>query len=225
LNEISLGIAFSTGLFGSFHCLGMCGGINGGYFIHARPRDRLKSILAFHTTRVVIYTLLGISGAALGHVLVQSGFIGKGQGILMILAGALVVLLGLQMLGALGRVNIRQAQRPVEISLLSLSQRQPRGTAIVAGAFNGLVPCSLVFSVALKAAATADPWRAGWLMLSFGAGTLPSMMTVSFLGAWIGASLRGWLNRAAGVGVVLLGLWTLYEGLIFYDVMRGLADW
>ncbi len=225
MNEISLSIAFSTGIFGSFHCLGMCGGINGGYFIHARPRDRLKTVVTFHATRVAIYTLLGVSGAVLGHVLVQSGFIGKTQGILMIVAGVLVALLGLQMLGAFSGLRKSEAPQRLEVPLSSLTQSLPGWRAYLAGAFNGLVPCSLVFSVAVKAAATADPWRAGMLMLSFGAGTLPSMVMVSLLGAWIGSGVRGWLTRAAGVGVVLLGLWTVYEGLIFYDVMRGLANW
>ncbi|MET0064895.1 MAG: sulfite exporter TauE/SafE family protein [Candidatus Thiodiazotropha sp.] len=225
MNEISLSIAFFTGILGSFHCLGMCGGINGGYFIYARPRGCLSSVLAYHATRVIIYTLLGISGAALGHVLVQSGFIGKAQGILMIIAGILVTLLGLQMLGLFSRLFQTDAPLRPAVPFSSLTRPLPPWTAYLAGAFNGLVPCSLVFSVAVKAAATADPWRAGWLMLSFGVGTLPSMVAVSLLGASIGAGVRGWLNRAAGVGVVLLGLWTLYEGLIFYDVMRGLANW
>ena len=225
MSEITLSIAFMTGIFGTFHCLGMCSGINGGFFIHSGLGVRLPSLLAFHGMRLGVYTLLGVSGAVLGQVLVQSGIVGKAQGLLMILAGVLISLLGLNLLGLpLWRRSGREPSLPT-VSLASLRRRSPLATSLTAGLFNGLVPCSLVFSVAVKAAATADPLRAGLLMLSFGAGTLPSMVAVTLAGASLGANLRGGLVKVAGVVVVLLGMWTLYEGLIFYDVMRGLANW
>ncbi len=95
----------------------------------------------------------------------------------------------------------------------------------VAGLLNGLVPCGLVFSVAAKATATTEPLQAGLLMLAFGAGTLPAMGAVSLLGSALGARMRGGLAQLAGVTVILLGLWTIYEGAAFFDIMRGLADW
>jgi sulfite exporter TauE/SafE len=89
---------------------------------------------------------------------------------------------------------------------------------------NGLVPCSLVFSVAIKASALASPLEAGALMLVFGLGTVPAMLGVSLLGGAIGDAARGLRLRLAGLVVVALGAWTMYQGLVFYDVMRGLAD-
>lgn len=100
-----------------------------------------------------------------------------------------------------------------------------RLSPVIAGAFNGFVPCSLVFSVAVKAASTADPLRAGALMLAFGAGTLPAMVGVSMLGSYVGTRARGQMVKLAGLTVVLLGLWTIYEGVVFYDIMRGLSSW
>jgi hypothetical protein len=61
-------------------------------------------------------------------------------------------------------------------------------------------------------------------MLSFGLGTLPMMGTVSALGGLAGHLTQGLALRLAGAIVVLLGAWTLYEGLVFYEVMRGLAN-
>jgi sulfite exporter TauE/SafE len=95
----------------------------------------------------------------------------------------------------------------------------------IGGSLNGLVPCSLVFSVAIKAAATTDPMRAGMLMLSFGAGTLPTMATVSAIGGLLSCKLKGLFAILTAVLVIALGLWTLYEGWVFYDIMRGLANW
>jgi sulfite exporter TauE/SafE len=223
-SEITLSLAFMAGILGSFHCLGMCSGLNGGFFIYSAQGIRLRPLIAFHGMRLAVYTLLGVSGAVVGQVLVQSGIVGKAQGILMIVAAVLIILLGLNLLGVpLWRWAGKQ---PVSahVPLASLTNSAPLMT-MTAGLLNGLVPCSLVFSVAVKAAATADPMRAGLLMLSFGAGTLPSMVAVTLVGTYVGAVFKGRLAMLAGFVVVLLGLWTLYEGVIFFDIMRGLANW
>lgn len=219
---MTLGIAFMTGILGSFHCVGMCSGINGGYFIYAARGTRLQSMLSFHGMRLAVYAILGVSGALVGQVIVQSGLIGKVQGLLMMLAGILIVILGLNLIGLL---KWKKAEVKPMVSVSSLSRQSTLSSVLIAGLLNGLVPCSLVFSVAVKAAATADPIDAGLLMVSFGVGTLPSMMAVTLMGISIGRYLQGGLIKVAGSLVVVLGLWTLYEGMIFYDVMRGLTNW
>ncbi|MBL3527575.1 MAG: sulfite exporter TauE/SafE family protein [gamma proteobacterium endosymbiont of Lamellibrachia anaximandri] len=221
--EFTLALAFATGIFGAFHCVGMCGGINGGFFIRYGNFSNLLPVLAFHGARIGVYTLLGVSGALLGQVVVQAGLVGKAQGVLMILAGILIVVLGLNLLDLIGKKRIQQARKVWFSGDDFINQKQ--SLPLVAGLFNGFVPCSLVFSVAIKAAASADPLNAGLLMLAFGAGTLPAMAAVSLLGSFIGQKVRGSMAKLAGVGVVLLGLWTVYEGVIFYDIMRGLANW
>jgi uncharacterized protein len=223
--EFTLALAFATGLFGSFHCIGMCSGINGGFTLSYAGNPRLYPLLAYHGTRILIYVLFGIAGALLGRVVVQTGIIGKTQGVLMIIAGIVVVLLGLNLLGLLRRRKpTRNQVHPIRFSPKPESFKKPISPWL-AGLLNGLVPCSLVFSVAVQAAATADPLRAAMLMLAFGAGTLPSMVGISLLGSTIGSHLRGGLAKLAGVTVIMLGLWTLYEGATFFDIMRGLANW
>jgi sulfite exporter TauE/SafE len=225
--DLTLALAFTTGLLGALHCLGMCSGIAGGFFLHHRGVPKLRAVLLFHGTRVLVYILLGVAGAAVGRVLVQTGLIGKGQGILMMAAGALIVLLGLDLLGLIprGRATAKPAAQTAGVEV-QLSARAPRPwMPALAGALNGLVPCSLVFSVAVKAATTADPLRAGLLMAAFGLGTLPTMALVSLTGATIGDRASTIFTRLAGVLVVFLGLWTLYEGYFFFDIMRGLANW
>ncbi|MET0007238.1 MAG: sulfite exporter TauE/SafE family protein [Candidatus Thiodiazotropha sp. 6PLUC9] len=224
-SEFTLSLAFMTGILGSFHCLGMCSGINAGFFINQAPRYRISSLFAFHGMRIAVYTMLGVAGALVGQVLVQSGIVGKAQGILMIVAGVLILLLGLNMLGIpLWKINPGKPA-VVAVPVATLSNSSSLVTAMTAGTLNGLVPCSLVFSVAVKALSTADPLQAGLLMMSFGAGTLPSMVVVTLSGVYVGSVFRGRLAKMAGLVVLLLGFWTLYEGVIFFDIMRGLANW
>jgi len=227
--EFSYALAFATGVFGAFHCLGMCSGLAGGFFAGYGWQRSLSPFLAYHGSRILIYSLLGVTGALLGRVIVQSGLVGKGQGLLMILSGLLIVTIGFFMLrrSAIPNQNTQPSscehQQPIKF--FDNATSPGRLAPFIGGSLNGLVPCSLVFSVAIKAAATADPMRAGFLMLFFGAGTLPTMVTVSVAGALLSCRLKGIFAMLAAVSVIVLGLWTLYEGWVFYDIMRGLANW
>jgi len=214
-------MAFVTGLLGGLHCLGMCGGLAGGFFLQCQAQPRLALQIQYHASRILTYTLLGMAGAWAGRSLAQTGLTGKVQGILMIGAGLLILILGLRML--LARQASRIPTQGLEVHL-ETRRRTLRPWPLLLGTLNGLVPCGLIFSIALKAAATSDPGRAGLIMLAFGLGTLPMMVTVTGLGAFIGARVRELAVRIAGGLVAGLGLWTSYEGYLFFDIMRGLAN-
>jgi len=223
--EFGIALAFVTGILGALHCIGMCSGLNAGFFAGLRRPPRVSDLAIFHAMRIGIYTVLGVSGALLGRVISSSGIVGKAQGLLMMLAGGIVVFLGLKLGGWIGHRE-RSAEQAVFVPFhATLSQSRTHLSPLVAGLLNGLVPCSLVFSVAIHAAATADPLQAGLLMLAFGAGTLPTLLTLSLLGATVGCRVHGLAARFAGLGVVMLGLWTFYQGYVMYDVIRGLANW
>lgn len=223
--EFGIALAFVTGILGALHCIGMCSGVNAGFFAGFRRPPRISDLAIFHAMRIGIYTVLGVSGALLGRVISSSGIVGKAQGLLMMLAGGLVVFLGFK-LGAWIGHRSSPAGQVVTVSLhATLSPSRTYLSPLIAGLLNGLVPCSLVFSIAIHAAATADPLQAGLLMLAFGAGTLPTLITLSLLGAMVGCRVRGLSARIAGGAVVMLGVWTFYQGYVMYDVIRGLADW
>lgn len=209
--EFGYALAFSTGLFGALHCLGMCGGLAGGCAIGYGAQRPLLSLLQYHGTRILMYTLFGVGGALVGRTLVQTGLTGKVQGVLMMAAGLLVIAVGFRLLLA-----ARRQSRTVRFGRVPLP--------LTGGLLNGLVPCSLLFSVAMPAAATADPLRAGGLMLVFGLGTLPTMATVSIIGGGLGGFVQGWWRILAAASVIAMGIWTAWEGWVFFDIMRGLAN-
>ena len=94
---------------------------------------------------------------------------------------------------------------------------------LLAGWVNALVPCSLVFGVAIKTLAMSSWLEAATMMLAFGLGTLPANLAVTLTAAILRKRAGRYLSLAAAGTVVGLGLWTIYEGWVFYDVMRGLA--
>lgn len=219
-------LAFTAGLLGSGHCLGMCGGLVSSFFMRQGPRG-YPPYLAYHAGRLTVYAGIGLVAASLGAVLVQTGLVGKAQGILQILAGAVVILLGLDLLG-LSPLRNTAAFAPVAWlgrQFREAGRHGPVTGAAVAGALNGLMPCSMTMAMAVQATTAPGPLHGGLLLLTFGAGTLPAMLTASVLFGRLGVRARGWLLRGAAVTVIVLGISTLWQGIRYYDVMRHLADW
>ena len=225
---LTLPLAFLTGVLGALHCLGMCSGLAGGYFV--RYGQGVGAVLIYHATRILLYGGLGMASAFGGRVLVQQGRFGKGQGLLMMAAGLAIIVIGLTRWWPLpGSRNQRHRTSTVVTKCpepgCSVCRTRPNHLfAALAGALNGLVPCSLTASIAIAGTATADPLRAALLMMVFGLGTLPVMALVSLAGTAIARSAHGLYASLAGVVVVMLGLWTLYEGWVFYDIMCGLGN-
>ncbi|MEY2631844.1 MAG: hypothetical protein RIR00_498 [Pseudomonadota bacterium] len=213
---LSYGLAFVAGLAGSGHCLGMCGGLVSAFFMKLGARG-VWPYLAYHGGRIGIYGLVGALAAALGAVLVASGRFGLWQGGLQMLAGLVVSVLGLEMLGwspwrnRLGFAPVVWVRR----QFLGAVQRGPLQGALLGGALNGLMPCSMTMAMAVKASTAAGPGEGALLMLAFGAGTLPAMLAASVLFGRLGPRLRGGLQKLAALCVLVLGLLTLGQGLRF----------
>lgn len=207
--ELTLSLAFLAGLAGTGHCCTMCGGLVGGLFL-SEPGS-WRSHLAYHAARVLAYTLLGALAAGIGQAVVLTGGVGRGQAVLYVLAGLLVMLAAVQVL--------RTGGQP---AACAGCPSRPPAVPAVAGFFNGLMPCALVFSLTLKAA-TAPSIAIGavWL-LAFGLGTVPAMALAAVLAQLAGASALLWLRRGAGVLVLLLGLQAVWAGAKFFQVMLHL---
>jgi sulfite exporter TauE/SafE len=181
--------------------------------------------LAYHAGRIGMYALVGLVAALLGAVLVSTGRIGLAQGVLQIVAGVIVILLGLDLLGvspirnAWGFAPVAWLRR----QFMSASQKGPVLGALIGGAINGLMPCSMTMAMAVQATTAPSPPEGMLLMLAFGAGTLPSMLSASFLFGKLGPRLRGWLLKGAALFVIALGVSTLWSGLRFFLVMFKLV--
>lgn len=223
IGELSYWLAFMTGLLGSGHCLGMCGGLVSAFFMRLGATG-VWPYLAYHAARVGVYALIGAIAAALGAVLVATGQFGKFQGVLQIVAGIVVILLGLDLLGvspwrnSLGFAPLAWLRRQFADAV----QRGPVAGAMIGGAINGLMPCSMTMAMAVKATTAPGVLDGALLLLAFGAGTLPSMLSASFLFGRLGPRLRGWLLKGAALFVIALGVSTLWQGLRYYSVMQRL---
>ena len=222
--QFSYWAAFMVGILGSGHCIGMCGGLVSGCFMKLKAAGPWP-YAAYHAARISIYAGVGLVAALLGTVLVASGMTGLAQGVLQILAGAIVILLGLDLLG-ISPIRNTYGFAPVawlRRQFVTATQKGPVLGAAISGAINGLMPCSMTMAMAVKATTAPTPPEGMLLMLAFGAGTLPSMLFASVLFGKLGPRLRGGLQKLAALFVIALGVSTLWQGLRFYLVMYKLV--
>lgn len=224
--DADYGLALIAGLMGSGHCVGMCGALVSAFFLKSGSSGQgIAPYAAYHSARIGVYAGVGVLAAALGAALVSTGLLGATQGLLQILAGALVILMGLDILG-LVRLNLSfcgLSSGGLRNWFLSATRRGPVIGSLMAGTLNGFMPCTLIFAMAIKAATIENPLEGGLLLLVFGVGTLPSMLFVSLAFGKLGRRVRGWLLKGAALAVILMGSVTLYQGLKFFDIMRGLS--
>jgi len=220
----SYGAAFMVGLLGSGHCLGMCGGLVSAFFMKLQARGPWP-YLTYHFARIAVYAVVGLLAALLGAALVSTGRLGLAQGVLQIVAGALVIVLGFDLLGlspirnAWGFAPLAWLRR----QFMTATQKGPIVGALIGGAINGLMPCSMTMAMAVQATTAPSPPAGMLLMLAFGAGTLPSMLSASVLFGKLGPRLRGWLLKGAALFVIALGISTFWQGLRFFLVMFKLV--
>jgi uncharacterized protein len=223
---LGFGLAFLAGLLGSGHCLGMCGGLVSGCFMRLGAAARRPAVYAaYHGARLAVYALVGFLAAGLGQVLMQAGRFGFAQGVLQVVAGVVVIALGLDILGKLP-FSIGVGFAPVAWSrrvFVAALERDPIRGALLAGAANGLMPCSLTMAMAVKAATAVDALHGAALMLAFGAGTLPSMLAVSVLFTELSATARSRLLAAGAVLVIGMGTALVIQGLGYTRVMGKLV--
>ncbi|MGZ4960629.1 MAG: sulfite exporter TauE/SafE family protein [Methylomonas sp.] len=211
-------LAFVAGFLGSGHCLGMCGALVSGYFMNAGKAKNYLPYLAYQFARIGVYSLIGVSAAALGVVLVASGMFGKLQSILQMLIGVVVIVLAF---GILGWIPWQGSVRLIPMQVLrkgyaNARQKGPTLGAMIAGTLNGLMPCPLTFAMMVKATTATSLLEGGMLMLAFGAGTLPMMLFISVAFGKMSASLRGYMLKAAALIMIAMGANTIHKGLSFY---------
>ncbi len=222
-STLTYGAAFATGLLGAGHCLGMCGGLVCAYFLRPEAVTPVQ-VAAYHGGRLAVYATLGLLAAALGTIIASTGRFGLAQGVLQILAGLAVIAFGLEMLGRL-RLTALAALSPMRWLGRPLGAARRRGPlvgALAGGIANGLMPCSMTMAMAAQASTAPGAGDGALLMLSFGVGTLPAMLSATWLFGRVGLNTRRWFVRAAGVMLLLLGASTLWQGLRYTSTMARL---
>lgn len=215
VGEVLYLVAFMGGLAGSLHCIGMCGGFPLA-LARSSGSDNVLRQLLYNTGRLNTLAFVGALSGAFGAAVAASGPFQAAERGLAIVAGALMVVIGLEMLGLVGRFSARAAaftQRTLTRWLSGVLASPSPAAPLALGVFNAFLPCQLIYAFAARAAATASALEGALLMVAFGAGTIPAMLTLGTARILAGPRLRWQLSRVAGVLVLLFGAVTLLRGV------------
>jgi uncharacterized protein len=215
----AVAMAFATGLVGGFgHCAAMCGPIVGSFALAAAPLGARRSLLGqlgYHAGRVTTYALVGAAMGLTGSFVNVAGRLAGVQQVVAVLAGVLMILVGIGVAGlsaALRRAEARASARIVRVVREILSGGGP-GRLYPTGLVLGLLPCGLSWTLFLGAAGTGSAVEGLLVALAFGVGTVPALLLVGAASAAVGGRARGRLARAGGVLVALFGVFLVLRGL------------
>ncbi len=205
---------FIIGLFGSVHCIGMCGPI-----VLALPSTSdshwvvVFTRILYNLGRVITYAFLGALFGLFGSRLVLIGL----QQYVSIIIGVIILIAVFTPSGYknyLAQTKIYLAFNSlIKTSFTKLMSKRANSSFLLFGIVNGFLPCGFVY-VAIGGAVSTDSVLSGTLFMAlFGLGTLPIMLAASVLGKHISSSLRSKINRIMPVLAVILAIIFILRGL------------
>lgn len=220
--------ALSMGLFGSPHCLGMCGGIVAAFGISMQnlsPAKRHLLITGYHLGRLASYVILGIIASIFGQELLAPFLTGNDLP-RYLLGGAFVfvglMMLGLPVLNQLEKLGLKlwNALAPIRSKVLPMNSL-PK--ALAAGLLWGFLPCGMVYGALVVASTIAikDTSYLGSVgfMALFWLGTLPMLLATGTVIAWLRNKIARFNLRAmSGVVLVLSGLLSAFSSPIMHSL-------
>lgn len=204
------------GAVGSVHCVGMCGPLvltMGRGLRRPSRRAQLQHTLTYHAGRVTTYLVLGSMAGLVGETLSTWGLgralaITAGLLLLLAAAGSLVP----HKLRGWGAAPAALATRACAMAG-RWSRLHPVAGPALAGAANGLLPCGLVYSALLTAAAMGTAASAMALMTGFGLGTIPALVALTMAATSSAFGIRSRLRRLTPVLLALTAAMLLVRGL------------
>ncbi|WP_394245040.1 sulfite exporter TauE/SafE family protein [Vibrio astriarenae] len=218
--------AFTVGLVGSAHCIGMCGGIASLVAIDPSSslttKTKLGNTLGYNLGRLLSYALLGaLLGGTLATV-VELAQISQLLIGLRVLAALLMILLGLYIgqwwfgvlkLESLGK-GIWRYISPIAKKLLPVNHPLK---AIPLGFLWGWLPCGLVYSMLSWSIVSGGAVEGAVIMLAFGVGTLPSMLAFGAGATAVNRIKTSRLFRTtAGIVLIGYGIFTAIHALSMF---------
>lgn len=204
-------MALLTGLFGSAHCLGMCGGLVAALSLSTgNQRGGLPFHLLYAAGRITTYTLIGLAVGWLGSAIAYADAFAAFSRIVLIGSDLFVILIGLGSAGLFRSFNLLSLECAAPVRFLTAAVRglrrlPPTAAALPLGLLFGFLPCGLLYAMAMTAAQSTDPLRGAQIMLAFGLGTAPALLLFGTAAHWLGSKARRWLLFCAGILVALMG--------------------
>jgi sulfite exporter TauE/SafE len=204
-------LAFFTGLFGSLHCIAMCGplvmslplaGTSAWYSFIQR--------LLYQLGRILTYSCFGILFGWIGQGFNLLGW----QQIISLCTGIILVLIAFAHFTKRNITVIERFQLKLIGPLSNCMGKllgKPYG-GFLAGMLNGILPCGMVY-LALAGAVNANSIAAGAeYMFYFGLGTTPLMLMASVAGMFFRRWAQLRFSKVLPYLTLFMGIWFILRG-------------
>ena len=217
LTESAYFIAFIFGFLGSTHCVPMCGGIVGvlSQQTNGSTHQAISKTLSYNVGRILSYSFIGLLAGGFSQAaflpIEPNSLVLFSQIITFIfmLAFGFYLLGWLNILSHLERLGQRLWKHISPLSRHLLPIRRKRD-AFYLGIIWGWLPCGLVYSALAWSLASANFISGGLIMLSFGLGTLPMLLTMGIASEKL-LQLRSspFVRRTAGYLIIAFAVFNL----------------
>ena len=222
---MNLWIIFLTGLtVGGFTCLAVQGGLLASTIAARKETDleegskrkhTIYATLAFLTTKLLAYTLLGFILGAFGGTLNISSNI---QIIMQFIAGLYMIVIALNLLNVhpIFRYFVIQPPRFLTRMVRNQSKSKDLFAPAFLGAMTIFIPCGTTLAMEALAISSGSAFIGALTMFFFVLGTLPAFFGIGFLTTILGDNFQGKFLKFAGVVVLYLGITSLNGALIAF---------
>jgi sulfite exporter TauE/SafE len=209
-------IAFSIGILGGAHCIGMCGGIIGALTMSIsveQYRQRFLMILTYNLGRILSYLLIAWVFYQFVHTIADYFALQ----FMRYIAGALLIAMGLYLAGWWrGLIYLEKAGAYLWRFLQPLSKKLlPVNTypqAFFLGMLWGWLPCGLIYTALAYAAVAESSVNAVLIMLAFAIGTLPAVMASGLLAERLVVLVKHTaIRQGFAILIIVFGVWTLSQ--------------
>jgi sulfite exporter TauE/SafE len=222
MNALNMAAIISAALFGSSHCVGMCGGFTialGSAKIDKSTAFVKQSVyhLTYHAGRISVYACLGALFGFLGQVISLSA---KAQGLLWFALGCFMMTLGVSLMGRAKFLTYLESSfilKPAVKKIYNfLKSSKSFSSFYFLGIFNGFIPCGLVYFFAASAVASGSALWGALIMIIFGLCTLPALLIVGLAAGFFTKieKLRDIMMKIAAVIVIAYGVYMSYHGYL-----------
>lgn len=219
-------IAFTLGLFGSLHCLGMCGPLAIAFTNREgqSKMDNLYASLSYNLGRTLTYAFIGLFFGLIGSF-VQIADLQKG---LSIILGVLLVVFFLFSIDIDKSINGQSAVKKyyfyIRNLISSMMAKSNEYHSFQLGLVNGLLPCGLVYLALAGALATGSVLGGVSFMFLFGLGTIPMLFALTMGFGFFSMGLRKRFRHVLPYVTLIFGVFLIYRGFAV-DLPASLSFW
>jgi sulfite exporter TauE/SafE len=217
-------VAFTLGLFGSLHCVGMCGPL-ALVFSNKEGNSKYQNVisaLAYNLGRTFMYSLLGLFFGAIGSFL----FVADLQKAISIILGILLIFSFLFTIDIDHTISnhrlLHGFYSRIRSLMANMMQKSQEFHPFQLGMANGLLPCGLVYLALAGSLASGNMIGGVEFMFLFGLGTLPMLFALTTGIGFFPPSARMSFRKVLPYVTLAFGCFLIYRGV---DLPAELNFW